>query len=173
MIHQKSKPCTERSECIGFTLIELIIVMVIVAITMAFSIPRLGSIFDATSFNRIVNKVIVFLRDARVDALSTGKKISIVVDLEDGKLIRLTDGGEERNLQMPDEITIGVEREDRLKVVNLPSFGRDENIEFNFYPNGTASGPRLLMKDTNTGRNAIIYLEPLAGLVRYKIGNWE
>lgn len=165
MIHQKNK--------LGFTLIELIIVMVIVAITMAVSIPRLGSVFEARSFHGMVNKAIVFLRKARVDALSTGKKISIVVDLEDGKLIRLTNDGEEENLQMPDEVTIGVEREDRLKVVNPPSFGRDENIEFNFYPNGTASGPKLILKDTNRGRNAIVYLEPLAGLVRYKIGMSE
>lgn len=140
--------------------------MAIVAITLAVSIPRLGPIFEATSFRRLVNKVIVFLKDAHVDALSTGKKISVVVDLEDNKLTRFADGGEVEtqniaSLQMPDDVEISVEQEDRFE---------DENIEFNFYPNGTASGPRLILKDTNRGKNAIIYLEPLAGLVRYKIG---
>lgn len=158
MIHQKNR--------LGFTLIELIIVLVIIAITAAVSIPRLGSIFDAKSFRLMVNKAIVFLRDARVDALSTGKKVSVIVDLEEGKLIRSTDGVEVETqnivfLQMPDEVTMGVEKEDKFK---------DEIIEFAFYPNGTASGPRLHLKDTGRGRNAVIYIEPLAGLVRYEVG---
>lgn len=148
----------------GFTLIELIIVLAIVAVTAAVSIPRLGAIFEAKSFRQMVNKAIVFLRDARVDALSTGKKVSVVVDLKEGKFIRSSPegaDGDERNLQMPDGVEIGVELEDK--------FG-DEDVEFTFYPNGTASGPRLLLKDSDKGKNAIIYLEPLAGLIRCKIG---
>ena len=145
----------------GFTLIELIIVLVIIAMAAAVSIPRVGSLFETTSFRKTVNKVIVFLRDARVDAISTGKKISVIVDLENGKLVRLTDGGDKINLQMPDEVEVKIEREDKFK---------DENVGFAFYPNGTASGPRLLLKDTERGKNAIIYLEPLAGFIRYKIG---
>lgn len=150
----------------GFTLIELIIVLVIIAMAAAVSIPRVGSLFETTSFRKTVNKVIVFLRDARVDAISTGKKISVVVDSENGKLVRLTDGGEVEtqniaSLQLPDEVEVKIEREDKFK---------DENVGFAFYPNGTASGPRLLLKNTERGKSAIIYLEPLAGFIRYKIG---
>jgi prepilin-type N-terminal cleavage/methylation domain-containing protein len=147
---------------LGFTLIELIIVMVIFAIMAAVSIPRLGSLFDAKSFRLTINKAIAFLRDARMDALSTGKSVSVVVNLEDGMLWRPTDieDDDEEKLQMPEGIEMWVEE---------VSIFKDEVVEFAFYPNGTASGPRLFMRSTGRGKSAVIYLEPLAGLIRYKV----
>lgn len=167
----RKKEISNVKQADGFTLIELIIVMVILAVVTAVSIPKLGSIFESTSFRRMVNKAIAFLRDARVDALSTGKKISILVDLEEGKLTRLAEGEGDKNLQMPAGVELGIEQEGKLKRVQ--TFGEDENVEFAFYPNGTASGPKLFLEDTNRGRNAVIYLEPLAGHVRYKIGVFD
>ncbi len=157
----------------GFTLIELIIVLVIVAIVTTVSIPRIGAVFQAISFRRMVNNVIVFLRDARLDALSTGKKVSVVVDLKSGKFTRTSPeagGGAKKSLSMPRGVKIEIVREDKKRGKSKSLFGRDKNIEFNFYPNGTASGPRLLLKNTGKGKNAIIYLEPLAGFIKYKIG---
>ncbi len=70
----------------GFTLFELLIVLVIIGVMAAMVVPRTGSNFDGVKLKADVKKVAAILRYARSLAVSENRRIKAVFKPADGML---------------------------------------------------------------------------------------
>lgn len=138
----------------GFTLIELIVVLVIIGITVSIALPRYTSSFNSIHFRKKMSELVSFLREARIEAISTGTTTQVTLDLYKG--ICWNDNGKIQRI--PPEIEIFT---DKIEA-------RDEQIKvFEFYSNGTAQEAKLgFIYDKMI---AILYIEPLGGLAYFRI----
>ncbi|MBM4056105.1 MAG: prepilin-type N-terminal cleavage/methylation domain-containing protein [Planctomycetes bacterium] len=138
----------------GFTLIEMIIVMVIVGIIAGISIPRYTGSLDTLKFRKAMSGIVFFLREARIEAMSTGIKTEVVLDLLDGYV--WCEGKEK--MEIPYEIQMFSD--------NLEDSGQEIRM-FTFYPNGTANGKKLGFVFGEM--TAVLNIEPLGGLAIFNL----
>jgi len=109
----------------GFTLLELLIVLILLAISLAVVIPRLGTGGDRRIVNTNARKLAAFLRLARYKAIFTQTRIKVKID-EQKKLFSFTVGKGKYKFKIKDKKT----------EINLET--PEENC-LCFYPNGTTT----------------------------------
>ncbi len=134
----------------GFTLIELAIVLCVLGITMGLAVPRLFSTWEKAKFQENLNKIVFFLRENQLEAISKTEKIFVVFDAKRKEFTRR----DETNLTLPRSMDIRP-RSDKGYM------GR-KKIGYIFYPNGKVVGTELLVTGEHN-RKARIYIEPLTG----------
>ena len=139
----------------GFTLIELIIVLVIMGIVAGVAIPRYAGSFDSIRFRKTMSDLVSFLREARIKAMGTAGKYHVTMDLHRG----ICWNDDKKILKLPRNIEVFT---DKIEA-------RDERTKiFAFFPNGTALDEKLcFVCDTMV---AVLHVEPLGGLAYYKMG---
>lgn len=139
----------------GFTLIELIVVLVIMGIVAGVAIPRYAGSFDSIRFRNTMSDLVSFLREARIKAMGTAGKYHVTMDLHRG----VCWNDDKKILKLPRNIEIFT---DKIEA-------RDERTKiFAFFPNGTALDEKLgFICGTMV---AVLHVEPLGGLAYYKMG---
>ncbi|MGR3179231.1 MAG: prepilin-type N-terminal cleavage/methylation domain-containing protein [Candidatus Anammoxibacter sp.] len=142
----------------GFTLIELIVVLLIIGIILAVSIPKAFRGLESVKSRRLLSDIVMFLRETRMDALTKGETVKVLVKLEEG--VFEVDNG--KTFTIPEEAGISINVEDEYLYIEVEETG------FAFYPNGMASGAKLIL--SNNGNDmAVIYLDPFTGLANYSM----
>lgn len=138
----------------GFTIIELIIVLVVIGIIAGVTLPRYASSLNSLNFRKKMSELVFFFRETRIKAISTAGTTRITLDLQNGYCWN----EDEKVLKLPPEIEIFTNKIE----------ARNEKIKtFEFYPNGTAREEKLgFICDKTT---AILHVEPLGGLVYFRI----
>lgn len=156
MTYDLKNKCSRKLN--GFTLLELIIVMLVMGVIMAVGLPRIFTGLDGVKTRGILSDVVTFLRETRMDAVSNGETVRVTVNLPAGTF--KTNNG--RTLTMPEESGISINVEDEYLYVEVEKTG------LTFYPNGMASGAKLKFS-LNNAEWASISLDPLTGLANYTI----
>ncbi len=121
----------------GFTLVELIVVLGIVAMIVLLALPRLGGMAPGVALRATAEEMRTDIRRARNSALRESRETVILFDRAAGSWA----DGEGRILgQLPD----GAE----LEAVVARSERRDETTGgVRFHPDGTATGATLTLSD--------------------------
>lgn len=136
----------------GFTLIELIVVLIIIGIIAGVAVPRFAGSLDTIRFKKTVSELVYFLREARIRALSAGKRYHVTVDLHRGYYWN----DDKKVLKLPENVEIFTDKIEAL----------DDKVKvFTFYPNGTALDEKVGIACDKMV--AVLHVEPLGGLAYY------
>ena len=144
----------------GFTLLELIVVILIIGVVMSVGIPRIFNGLESTKTRNLMSDIIIFFRQTRMEALSTSKPVEVLITLHEG----VFETNNDKTFKIPEELGI------LIKLVNDEEYGYyDDELEktkVTFYPNGMATERKLVLSN-NDSDFAIITIDPLTGLANY------
>ena len=146
----------------GFTLLELLLVLVIVAIAATLVAPAIGNRFTAADPRQVIVQLRAAMELMRVRAIEDGKEEVLVVAPEAGRYWH--EGGE-------GEVTVPPESGE---LIARGRFTRDTGeVEFHFYPDGTNSGGEVRIgKPRSEGGKAYeLMLNPLLGTATIRRDN--
>ena len=147
----------------GFTLIELSIVVFILAVMMAISVPAFVRSYNSSLLNEAVRSFITSTQYARIEAVTHQQTAMLHIDLDRqmfwvSQMMRSEDGSAE---------------EQTVKVVELPrrisifSAQRGEDpspekqVAVEFYPNGTCQSVTVVFRGTERGNSIATEIDPL------------
>src|SRR5260221_10972811 len=68
----------------GFTLIELMVVLLVLAAAVAFALPRLESAMPGLKLRQTARELVVMLRAAQRQAIGSGRDVAVELDLPHG-----------------------------------------------------------------------------------------
>ncbi len=160
----------------GFTLLELMIVLVIMGVMLVFAGPRVAKNLGSLTLKTTAKKAAAYIRYARSQAVNTGSLYRVIFDAEKNRLIVLgtrqipaasdnatdeEDAEVEDNEEEEQPASDGGEKV--LRMYSLPEeirFGEiiigdaeteedegDRIYQMLFYPNGTAQGGEVILTD--------------------------
>lgn len=143
------------NDCKGFTLLELMIVLVLVMVTLSIAAVFVANTLPASRFNATVREVSATIRHARALAQLTGERKTVTLDL-DAKQYGIDDRGAKN---IPPDVGI--------KILDLLS---GEILEGKYYiafhPNGSIEGGTIVLWSTT--RTVSIQMDPIVGAVVIK-----
>lgn len=136
---QPANPSTARP---GFTLVELVLVTVIVAVLAAIAIPRFAQATARQQLDQAADRVVAELEQARIRARAASKGVTLTFDTGDNSYAFNAVGGGAEVVQLdeaPYRVTI-----DRL------SFGGKASVYFNGYGIPASGGAVVLRSPSGT-----------------------
>lgn len=140
----------------AFTLVEMTVVLLIVALGTVLAIPMVESGFDSREVRRAARQIVATMHYCRGEAVATGAPQQLIIDPENNS-IRTADQG--RWVILTDRAMIG-------KVAGGVSFG-DGTTQILFFPNGSTSGARIPIASRRDPSNRLdVTLDRLIGNVR-------
>ncbi|MCX2977563.1 prepilin-type N-terminal cleavage/methylation domain-containing protein [Candidatus Marimicrobium litorale] len=111
----------------GFTVLELLVVISIVGMLLAVSVPASSRFYESMQYRQAIQDVVSLLAGARHRAISTGKAQDVMFDTE---YKRVTLNQDVR--QLPESFTVLVSAASEL--------GGQSQAVIRFYPEGGSSG---------------------------------
>jgi general secretion pathway protein H len=169
----------------GFTLLELIIVLIIIGISSALVVPRFIGGMGGLDLKTASGKVAASLRYARSQAVSQKAAYTAVFDLEHNRLKIISEGaGETEAIDPADGEERPKFREERY---DLPegiffervdegenAYGEDDPDTFTigFYPSGASDGGTIAVVDERK-RGYIVTIDVITGSVKLARGEDE
>ena len=139
----------------GFTLVEMLVVLAIMALVAAIAAPGLVSHYRSKSLETVAGEITMRLRLSRTSAIATARPRQIVVDLG-SRLIRF---GERDSLALPDDVKVTV-------ITGQETVVADRQTVLTFLPDGSASGMDIALEQK--GRTARIAVNWLTGLSTWR-----
>ncbi|MBN1277072.1 MAG: GspH/FimT family pseudopilin [Deltaproteobacteria bacterium] len=149
----------------GFSLLELLVVLVIIALGYAFVGPRIGGSFSNLSLKTASKRISASLRYARNQASSENRTVKVLFDFDNNRMAVSAQGSDDK---MRDERSEEAD-EDRSgsKIYSLPdgvslekaiSVDRETEsgiFEIVFFPTGGSSGGEVVLKNDKGNRYRI------------------
>lgn len=141
----------------GFTLIEMIIVVILMGLLAALSAPAISKSLTNLKLNTSARRLSAVLRNTRSKAIADKKNYEITFNLEEGSY-SYPAGNSSKSTSLPDGITF---RE-------IEDVGNDEET-IHFYPKGNSSGGKILLA-AETEKFFRVEVEAISGRVKVKRG---
>ena len=158
----------KKSGCLGFTLLELTLVMLFMAIIAGLSTPFVMSTLDRMELQTSARKVASALRYARSEAIASKKPVVFSGNLDKNQFW-VTQGYNNETLKIT-SLTDPI-RLDHFINEGEDNFVRDDEFTVTFFPQGNSSGG-LIGMDINESRNSENYyaisIDPITGKTKIK-----
>lgn len=137
----------------GFSLLELMIVIAIMAAAAGVSMPMMARMYDAMQYRDAVRSVIASAKGARFSALSSGQPVDLILNPRSREVhINKT-----LKAELPETLSMKVTS---AREVNLG----DDRAVIRFYPNGSSTGGDIRLEH-ESGRGLQIKVDWLFGRV--------
>ena len=136
----------------GFTILELILVLVVAAIAMAVAVPNLQPAMVNAQLRAATQDVASALRHTRGQALSLGREAAFVLNVN-RHFYRVSGRG--KPYALPDSVKLSLFTADYLQ-----GEGQGSIV---FYPDGSATGGRVTLK--GAGKTRVVDVNWLTGSV--------
>lgn len=148
----------------AFTLIELSIVVFILAILMAVSLPNFVRSYNAAVLNETARSFATLCQLARIQAVSQQKNATLHIDLERqvfwiSQSVRNEDGSQEEQSLKVTELSNRVAVVAAVRQDQSPS--TENEVEINFYPNGTCDPVYVILRGTERGNGLCALIDPI------------
>lgn len=138
----------------GFTLLELVVTLLVLALAVALVSPAIGRSTRALQARAEVARLTAMLRHAREQAITTGRPHALVVDPAARRLAIVAGEGEVREIRE----TRTWSAEFRVEAAS------PEGLVVRFDPHGVSSGGELQV--ASAGLRYRVSVEPLTGRVK-------
>lgn len=137
----------------GFTLLELMVVLLIIALSAAMAIPRLSGALPGIKLKSTARGIAATLRLARSRAVSSGTPQAVVFDLAQHQLFIASGGtgkmaGEARVYRLPEAIRI-------RPVPGRHHIAGPARMRILFYSSGSSSGGQVMLHGDNRQAYAV------------------
>lgn len=134
----------------GFTLIEMLVVLGLVALLLVTSLPYSTSSGDARKLDAIAQIIAAKLRETQTSSLSSNRERSLTLDIGKGLLVQT---GPDRTFELPKAIA--------LSIVTSDNEILDDAGAFRFFPDGGSTGGKIIL--TKGGNRREIAINWLTG----------
>ncbi len=138
----------------GFTLLELLVVLAIVALMMAIAVPRFAGALPGAELDSGARKLAAGLREARSLAVSINRAVPFTLS---GGANRYAIGRGGESKQLPENLAI------TLVTGSREITGANQG-SIRFFPDGSSTGGRIEL--AGTGGNRSIEVDWLTGRIR-------
>ncbi len=137
-----------RSASGGFTLLELMVVLVIAGLLFSLGAPRVGKLYDSMQYREAVRELVSAAKNARRDAFATGQPMDLLIDTL-GNRYALTHQPQKVDLEefQPLPATLDISVVYAVEVSPRPGLAA-----IRFYPAGGSSGGEIkVIRPTGAG----------------------
>jgi general secretion pathway protein H len=118
----------------GFTLVEMLVVLAIMALTVAISLPYAARSNDARNLRAATELLAARLRQAQMRAVLSNEEFTLSIDLDKASII---DDGSHSITPLPPGISI--------KITTAENEIIQERASFRFFPDGGATGGEIVL----------------------------
>lgn len=125
----------------GFTLMEMLLVMAIIALVLAVAPPLLSAAMPGLQLKSTARELTAALRQARSRAVTLGSDAALDLDLQGH---RAQVSGSARTVTLPESLDISLVTADR-------ELDDDQHGRIRFYPDGTSTGGRITLRHGTSG----------------------
>ena len=128
-----------RSASGGFTLLELVVVLLIAGLLFALGAPRVGKLYDSMQYREAVRELVSAAKNARRDAFASGQPMDLLIDTSGNRYV-LTHQSQEVDLEefQPLSATLDISVVYAVEVSPRPGLAA-----IRFYPAGGSSGGEI------------------------------
>ena len=150
-----TSPAGDRRGSAGFTLLELLIVLVILGLTVAVAVPLFARALPGLELTASARTVAATLREARSLAIADNREVTVAVDVDQGTID-----------------LAGLRSETLDPAISLRLFTAAEELidrgagRIRFYPDGTSTGGRVRL--VGNGRLYDVDIDWITGAVTVK-----
>ncbi|GJD96629.1 GspH/FimT family pseudopilin [Methylobacterium iners] len=149
----RARAACRRPDDAGFTLVEMTLVLAIISLIAVLALPRVSFSGGATSLRIKGFEVVAMLRADRDEALRSGRPVTTLVDLVNGRLRSSANNGE---VVIPTTLF--------LRVSGAALDG------VRFLPDGSASGGEIFLMRADRAGILAVRVNPLTGAVDLERG---
>ena len=138
-------PAGEVRDPSGFTLIELMVVLAVLALALALAMPTLGRLMPGLELQTEARDVASALREARAQAIGQNAEVAVVVNAERRAVLI----GDRRVVQLTSRAEI-------LPAANRADAGGSAGPQIRFFPDGSSSGGQVTLLLDERKRHVLV-----------------